>query len=305
MRENRPSRTASQVAQVIVYLGQDERLAPLLPAGLAEWNERLLRAAGILTPWRVRLMKRPGYRRFVRAYEHFTVPGQMLHLGLRKRCFEEETTAAIEDGATQVLVVGAGMDTLCLRLATRFPRVRFIEIDHPASQKPKARAVALLGEAPANLQFLPADLGVTPLEEVLAGAESWQREEGGVIVAEGVLMFLEEAAVLGFLEAVQRLSAPGSRLLFGYLVRTPAGKPHLGRWPTIFGFMLRMMGEPIRWHIRPDAVPDLLARYGFSVAPPARTDLSQRYLAAAGLADEPLGDIERLVVATRQAPTVA
>lgn len=49
--------------------------------------------------------------------------------------------AAIEQGARQVLVLGAGFDTLCLRLAPQYPHVRFFEVDHPASTSSRSRLV--------------------------------------------------------------------------------------------------------------------------------------------------------------------
>ena len=53
---------------------------------------------------------------------------------LRKRLIEEVVRASLTEGVEQVVIIGAGFDTLALRLCAGFPRTNFIEIDHPATQ---------------------------------------------------------------------------------------------------------------------------------------------------------------------------
>jgi hypothetical protein len=43
---------------------------------------------------------------------------------------------------------------------------------------------------------------------------------------------------------------------------------------------------------------DLLAKRGFHLIAPERCDLKSRYLEPAGLSDRPLGDVERVAIAT-------
>ena len=107
MRKNRPSRTAPKVGAAILYLAQDPQYAALLPTGLVDETEHLLLASGALKPWHLKLARSRLYRWFV----------DIVYLGLRKRFVQDEVEAALADGATQVLMLGAGMDTLCLRLA--------------------------------------------------------------------------------------------------------------------------------------------------------------------------------------------
>lgn len=55
---------------------------------------------------------------------------------------DDEVRAALAAGAIHVLVVGAGYDTLALRLAAAHPEVLFVEVDRPATLG-KKRAGAL------------------------------------------------------------------------------------------------------------------------------------------------------------------
>jgi methyltransferase (TIGR00027 family) len=300
MRASRPSRSATKVGQAVIYLAGDERYGALLPPDLGAAAERLLTAAGAWKPWQSRLASRPWYRRFVAWMERRTVPGHVLHLGLRKRLVQDEVETAIEDGVAQLAVVGAGMDTLCLRLAERFPRTRFVEVDHPASQRLKRRAVEKLGEPPPNLHFLAADLASTPLDEALTSLPAWAGGERSLVVAEGVLMYLAAATVEAFFDAVHRATGPASLLLFSYVRRDAAGRLELGKLSRLVRLGQSATGEPLTWGVAEGELAPLLEAHGFRLAgPPERFDLRRRYLEPAGLGDEPLGTIEGFALARR------
>jgi methyltransferase (TIGR00027 family) len=287
MRFWHSSQTAVQVARLLVWLSHQPRLAELLPQGAGESTERLLLQEGLLRPSLLWLFEAPWYGRLVTAFDGHTVPGQLLVVGLRKRFMEDETRAALEEGRRQVLVVGAGLDTLSWRLASAYPGATFVEVDHPATQAVKRRALKGLGPLPRNLHLLPVDLARTPLDRALHRLATWRREAPSVVLAEAVLMYLDEARVSAFLEAVHRCSGPGSRLLLTCIredVHSAARREPGARWLVEWG--LRLMGEPLRWCIQEEALGRFLEHHGFrSDDAPRRVDLHQRYLVPAGLAE--------------------
>jgi O-methyltransferase involved in polyketide biosynthesis len=63
--------------------------------------------------------------------------------------------------------LGAGFDTLSLRIATEYPDLSIIEIDHPASQAWKREALGRLGLQFENIHFLSLDLLRDTMQEVL------------------------------------------------------------------------------------------------------------------------------------------
>lgn len=296
------SRTAVKVARVVAWLDRQPRLAPLLPKGAAASTERLLFQAGLLKPWMLRLFSAPWYGRLLTSIEKHTVPGQSLIVGLRKRFMDDETRAALAGGSRQVLVVGAGLDTLCWRLAPEYPDVTFVEVDHPATQAVKRRALEGMGPPPPNLHLLGVDLSRTPLEEALSGLPAWRKEAPSVVIAEAVLMYLEEAHVSAFLEAVRRCTGPGSRLLFTYLLDDSDGKPTTSRgmrW--MIEQSLRLAGEPLSWSVHEGALRPFLERHGFQLDDsPERVDLHRRYLVPAGLSELSLRGIEYPAVAEKR-----
>jgi hypothetical protein len=89
---------------------------------------------------------------------------------------------------------------------------------------------------------------------------------------------------------VYGLTAPGSTLVLTLIDEDAAG------WLRA---SLSMVGERLRWGIRPDTVPGFLAEHGFDVIE-GSADLSATYLAGTELADAPLPDLEHVVAAVRR-----
>ena len=132
MRRDKPSTTARKVALNIISLGAKPGMEKALPPGIVDATARLLVAAGVVGQGAIRFA---GTRWAVAIYEAFDwmMPGQFEAFAHRKAFCEKQVREGIAAGATQILVLGAGYDTLGWRLASEFPGVRFHEIDHPAT----------------------------------------------------------------------------------------------------------------------------------------------------------------------------
>ena len=301
MRKDRPSRSAVQVGQMQIFLAQDERYAPLLCADVVDATERLLTAAGALKPWHVKLLRKRWYRKLLHKLEGLGARGHFLHIGLRKRFVDDQARAALDSGAKQVLVIGAGMDTLCLRLAPRYSDVLFIELDHPASQRAKRKALDALGGAPENVHLVASDLTEeTPLDEIVATCEGWSADAPSFALTEGLLMYLPEPAVDRLAAAIHRATGPGSRWLLTYMHKRPDGSLDLGKMGKLMGAGMKLSGEAIVWGLREQDVAAFLEQRGFRLTEPLENfDLRHRYLEPAGMGDEPLGRLERVALAER------
>ena len=137
------------------------------------------------------------------------MPGQFEGFGHRKIFVQQQVEAAIEQGARQVIVLGAGFDTLCLRLAPQHRHVRFFEVDHPATSEAKARGVALEGQ-PANMSQVAADLGEQALSKVLSEDGRWQSSVPSVFVAEGLFQYMADDEVRELLREAAACTSPDS-----------------------------------------------------------------------------------------------
>lgn len=261
MRADRPSSTATLIAAATVFLARDPSLSPYVPRGAAEICERCL------PPLMRRLVKQRALRPFGWAAERAIIPGLMLHFMLRKRWIESGVRDAIARGCTQVVVLGAGFDTLCARLAPEFPLVRFLEVDHPATQAVKRAAIT-----GARVELVAADLARVPLGTALAGRLEGQRS---VFIAEGLLMYLTAAEVAALLGAIAAMQPSGGELLF--TVMEPAASGHIGfRNATLLErTLLALWKEPFKSGTRRQDLQRLAANAGFELR--AYVDLAEAH----------------------------
>lgn len=217
MQNLRPSETALKVAYGLLSLSAKPGWRDRLPAELAPLTETLILEAKVFGYNRsvVGLSRR---RWMVGLYDRFEkiLPGVFEGIGERKLFMDWAVERTIGEGAKQVLIVGAGFDTLCLRLARKYPEVSFFEVDHPATAVAKARGVAKIGK-PDNLTLLQADLGLKPLSEVLAEEQAWDAEVKTVAVAEGLLYYLRTSDVASLFDYLAESTGSGSQVAFSYL----------------------------------------------------------------------------------------
>src|SRR5688572_21241356 len=86
--------------------------------------------------------------------------------------------------ALQLLALAAGLDSSCLR---RDPRVRVIEVDHPASQRAKRERLAALGATLDGVEFASVDFEREDLAAALARS-SLDRAQPAFVTWIGVTM---------------------------------------------------------------------------------------------------------------------
>ncbi|MHC4643193.1 MAG: class I SAM-dependent methyltransferase, partial [Planctomycetota bacterium] len=128
----------------------------VLPAGIVDATARLLVASGAASE---RVVRWHHWPKMVSIYESFDwmLPGQFEAFAYRKAFCEQQVRDGIAAGAAQILVLGAGYDTMGWRMAPDFPQVNFFEIDHPATARLKAKGIKEMGQYD-NLRLISEDL---------------------------------------------------------------------------------------------------------------------------------------------------
>ncbi|HEY7214849.1 MAG TPA: SAM-dependent methyltransferase [Thermoanaerobaculia bacterium] len=299
MRSHRPSQTAILIARSTYLLSRDPQLSRLVPLGAGEACRRFLEAAG-MSPVQLRLADRAWFRSLALFSERFAIPGVSLHYAARKRWLEEAARRALADGIAQVVVLGAGLDTLALRLHRELPDVLFVETDHPATQEVKRRALARWGELDANLQLAPLDLAQARPEEVLAALPEYRPEADTLFIAEGLTMYLQPQEMDALCAFVRQHAGPGSRFAFTFMEPQADGKVNFPSATPLVRPWLALVGEPFTWGVRRQDLPRYVEERGFALAELAGAEeLRQRYLVPAGLADRRLAVGEYLALARR------
>jgi methyltransferase (TIGR00027 family) len=263
VKQGRISQTALKVAIALLTLSVKDDWAQRLPPGLVEVSERLLLASGSpgYGPRMMRASKQPWMLR-VYQIQDLLMPGQFEGFGHRKIFMQQQVEAAIKQGARQVLVVGAGFDTLCLRLAPQNGHLQFFEVDHPATSAAKARGVALEGQ-PANMTQIAADLGERALSDVLSEDGRWQSSLPSVLLAEGLFQYLTDDEVRGLLRDAAACTSPGSRFAFTHAI--PGER-------RMLAILTRLIGEPWKSAVRSEDLPEYVEGTGWTMISDVDTD---------------------------------
>ncbi len=77
------------------------------------------------------------------------------HLAVRTRFFDRVLVRALDAGVRQVVIAAAGYDGRALRYVRQ--GVRWIELDHPDTQRDKLERIRALGIRAGHIRFVPAD----------------------------------------------------------------------------------------------------------------------------------------------------
>lgn len=259
MKRSQASSTSKVIAASTILLDSEDRDAGMVAPGAAALC-RVFLSANAADRLLARSASHPWTRRFWRALERMTLPGIIHHYWRRKRWIEDHCRRAIADGGGQVVILGAGFDTLGIRLSREFASVEVIEMDHPATQSAKQRALSLSEVAlPENLRFECLDLAE---EEFPA---SLFEKAPTVFILEGLLMYLPERAVGDLFDAIGKLPGGKTKVIFSFMSKWPDGSSGFRPHSRLIHGWLAMRGEPFTWSIEPERIDGFLAAHGFKL----------------------------------------
>ena len=110
MQDDQASRTALLIAASLVLLRRDPKYSGLISKTSADLCTQMLEAHSTQTRLFLKIVRQGWFRPMARLIERVTIPGILLHYVLRKKCIAGLVRSALTNGATQVVVVGAGFD---------------------------------------------------------------------------------------------------------------------------------------------------------------------------------------------------
>jgi methyltransferase (TIGR00027 family) len=182
-------------------------------------------------------------------------------VAVRSRFAEDALAAAVERGVSQVVVLGAGLDTFAYRSALR-DRLRIFEVDHPATQAWKRERLEAAGIAiPGSLRFAPIDFEHQTLAEGLAAA-GFDRSQRTFFTWLGVVPYLSEGAVWSTLSLIASLPN-GAHVVFDYS-DPPESLPAKRRaLHDDRAMRVASLGEPWRTHFEAETLRAKLLALGF------------------------------------------
>jgi methyltransferase (TIGR00027 family) len=154
-------------------------------------------------------------------------------IGLRTVAIDAAVRKAVADGATQLVILGAGYDGRAWRMPD-LSGVKVFEVDHPATQGDKRAHLSELPPPPGVVSFVSIDFERESLDAVLARA-GHNRSLPTCWIWEGVVMYLTRDAMRATLGDIARRSAPGSTLIVNY---------HTVHRRWLARLLFRLIGEP-------------------------------------------------------------
>ena len=208
------------------------------------------------------LIKFPFARqRFKNLYPH----GMYEYVIARTRYIDEAFKKALQEGAEQVLIFGAGFDTRAIRLADVSGSAKVFELDSPVTQQAKTNRYEQKSIAiPRNLVFVPIDFDRQSIEQRLIES-GFEKGKKCLFIMEGLTMYLQPESVASTFQTVCELAGAGSRVVFDYVLASVVRNEAVYDGATQMTESLSKMNEGFHFGLEREDVGAFVSQYGFKV----------------------------------------
>lgn len=241
-----------------------------------------------------------------RCVERIALRGVVSHWMRRKREIDRLARDAARDGFTQLVVLGAGLDTLTFRMNDERVYERVISADHPATLavvRAANRGRAEDRHTTGNLErrmsrkveLVALDLVGDDVCAVLAATAAFDPSRATLVVIEGVLMYLDEPAVASVLRSLATVPAPRLRLIASWMLAEPGQPIGFQGQSRLVPAWLRGRRESMLWGSTARELPEFLGSLGWKTTRLIDLDSEE----PGGGADSRGLPSEKLVVAER------
>jgi methyltransferase (TIGR00027 family) len=229
----------------------------------------------------------------------------------RTRVLDEVVKAAIADGATQYIILGAGYDTRAYRLGLP-SHVRIYEVDQePVQSRKRSKLARATDLPPVDVIHVAVDLKFDSLHAALTNARGFDPAAKMVVTLEGVTQYIPKIATASTINTIDALCGPGSTLFLSYVDENtrddPAkvcgkGYPNPASVQRIEK-LVKMAGEPWVSYFGQAEVPKFLeecSRFAL-VSDTSMVEANEEFFAPVGrgLPERKLCCFERYVVAVK------
>ncbi|MDX3231697.1 class I SAM-dependent methyltransferase [Streptomyces sp. ME19-01-6] len=189
--------------------------------------------------------------------------GIRLFIAARSRFAEDRLAAAVERGVRQLVVLGAGLDTLAYRNPHEAAGLAVFEVDHPATQEWKRERLSGAGiPLPPSLTFAPVDFERESLGDGLAAA-GLDPARPAFFSWLGVVPYLTRDAVFGTLGYIAGLPG-GAEAVFDYSEPPSAMTPRGRAGHRVRAARVAALGEPFLSYFAPAELATELRGLGFA-----------------------------------------
>jgi methyltransferase (TIGR00027 family) len=215
----------------------------------------------------------------------------------RTKFIDDRLNEAINTGITQIVILGAGLDTRGYRI--NYPKeTKIYEVDLPVLQNKKMEIIKKhFGTMPSNIEYVPIDFNTQYLGEVLS-EKNFDFCKPSFFIWEGVTQYIPEDAVRRTLEFIAE--APGgSQIIFTYVLRSVIEKKSLIGGSEFLMTSMEAGDHGWKFGISPDEVREFIRPYGLELVKSGEPEYFERvYLKPLGRSLE-VSDIEHIAFCRR------
>jgi len=249
------SKSAMLVATACAVVARDPVYRETLNDTYAEWFARAISDQARATL--ATLDDDETRRRFIEQQEA-QVAGLITHVLYRKTWMAERVERSVQAGARQVVIFGAGCDTLSLRLGEHLQNVRVFEIDRPETIAFRREVLSAHDALRDNVHMLGIDFGSQDVKAALLDV-GYDPALLSVFISEAVMEYLTPEEVDAVFRLIRENAPYRSRFLFTFLATTVFEDDSLADARE----ELAEGGESLRFGLAPETLDAFLKERGF------------------------------------------
>lgn len=202
------------------------------------------------------------------------------YVNARTKHIDALVKKAVKNGVTQIVNLGAGLDSRAYRFRDEMPDVIFFEMDLPAviAQK-QQRLQEIFGSIPPYVAYVPIDFNKQSIEKELKKA-GYDPKKKTFFIWEGVTYYITANAVESTLNFIADSSCSGSTVVFDYIPEEAFGGDET-KYPGYkrYAGFVRVKGEPFVFGIPGNNAEGYVKERGFkSLSDLGPADLVKKYL---------------------------
>mmetsp|Transcript_1981 Transcript_1981/g.3987 ORF Transcript_1981/g.3987 Transcript_1981/m.3987 type:complete len:298 (-) Transcript_1981:32-925(-) len=202
-------------------------------------------------------------------------PGLFDGIIARTKIIDETVLDAVNEGATQYVILGAGYDTRGHRLDLP-SNVKVFEVDQPDIQKFKVGTLSKV-DVPnkTNVNYVSVNFNTQSLETELLKAEGFDPKKKTVVTLEGVSYYIPRESVANTIKKIAPIVGSGSTFFLSYADKNCVDNPNLVcssdnkrgvRSIKRLMWAVRRIGEPWINFFQKDELPSFFKSNGFTLA---------------------------------------
>lgn len=219
--------------------------------------EQLLQTFPAPLRWYHRGLKRPAMRRFFTFWEELLLPGDLMHIILRKWYLTRWLERLHGAGYRQLLILGSGFDHLAPLYSAR--GMKSLEIDTPRMIQIKKQCIDSCGYANTNLMLEKGFLSHDKLSEILNDTQLLDPCQKTVVIAEGFFDYFTQDECAVFLRDLRGFFKDETKLL-----STVFSLHELSGFRSfIYKNSIRLAGEELKLGLSKHAFLSFLSEHGF------------------------------------------